>query len=793
MFTRIRLLFIIAIFGLGAQQAFAQIKIGDNPGNLDQSAVLELESTTKGFLLPRMTTAQRTAIATPTPGLTVYDLDAKCTYVYRAGTGWYSLCSADSLTTSNGISLIGRDVQLGGTLTKATTIGTNGATNTLTISGDGSAGNNPLTVTNLKGGDQNDSIVTITAATGVVRKRTIADVLKASNADTLVWKIDGNTVDRLRTIGTKNGFDFPIITNNVERLRITSTGLVGIGTFAPNPNTTVTIAPIAGTTDGLTLKSLNLASQTDSVLTVDANGVVHQIPASTLVNNAVLVENGISKTGNTIRLGGALNQPTVLTTTSTNTLAIAGLQHGTSADSLVLADATSGVLKKATVSDIVGAGITADNGLNKSTQNNVQLGGSLLKNTSVDQGTFSLSINPTGTGATNIGNAGSAVAVTGTTSVTGATTINTTGSSNTSIGNATGTITALGATSVNTTGTAATTIGNSASSVTVAGTTSVTGTTTINTTGTSNTSIGNATGTITALGATSVNTTGTAATTIGNATSATTIDGTNLTVATLPSGVITDSLVSVNYATGAVRKLKIADVVGNTITADNGLNKSSQNNIQLGGSLLKNTSVDQATFSLTLANGTTNINATGTGATNVGNAGSAVTVAGTTSVTGATTINTTGSLGTSIGNATSATTVLGTTNVNTTGSSTTFIGNGTGLVAIGTGTTPKSTLDLTGSFAVPIATKTGAYTVTLNDHTVIADCTTAGLTLTLPDPATCSGRTYILVKGDNSGNILTFGAFPIYLATATSISSINYNVRLHIQSDGSKWWLIARF
>jgi hypothetical protein len=41
----------------------------------DNSAVLDLESTTKGFLLPRMTLVQINAIATPAEGLMVYCLD----------------------------------------------------------------------------------------------------------------------------------------------------------------------------------------------------------------------------------------------------------------------------------------------------------------------------------------------------------------------------------------------------------------------------------------------------------------------------------------------------------------------------------------------------------------------------------------------------------------------------------------------------------------------------------------------------------------------------------------------
>jgi hypothetical protein len=51
------------------------------------SSILTVESTTKGFLPPRMTTTQRTAIATPAEGLTVYDLTLHKLYVYD-GTIW---------------------------------------------------------------------------------------------------------------------------------------------------------------------------------------------------------------------------------------------------------------------------------------------------------------------------------------------------------------------------------------------------------------------------------------------------------------------------------------------------------------------------------------------------------------------------------------------------------------------------------------------------------------------------------------------------------------------------------
>ena len=52
------------------------------------SAILQADSTTKGFLPPRMTNAQRTTIATPAVGLIVYCTDAtEGLYIYKS-TGW---------------------------------------------------------------------------------------------------------------------------------------------------------------------------------------------------------------------------------------------------------------------------------------------------------------------------------------------------------------------------------------------------------------------------------------------------------------------------------------------------------------------------------------------------------------------------------------------------------------------------------------------------------------------------------------------------------------------------------
>lgn len=62
-----KLVFTILTLGTIAivQNGKAQNNVGIGTNTPDASSVLELQSTTQGVLVPRMTTAQRTAIAAP--------------------------------------------------------------------------------------------------------------------------------------------------------------------------------------------------------------------------------------------------------------------------------------------------------------------------------------------------------------------------------------------------------------------------------------------------------------------------------------------------------------------------------------------------------------------------------------------------------------------------------------------------------------------------------------------------------------------------------------------------------
>ena len=81
------LLSVMALFtGLNAQ-----IKIGDNPQNISQGSLLELESTSRALTLPRMTTVQMQAIPSPLNGMIIFNTDSNCIYLYKSNNVWASV------------------------------------------------------------------------------------------------------------------------------------------------------------------------------------------------------------------------------------------------------------------------------------------------------------------------------------------------------------------------------------------------------------------------------------------------------------------------------------------------------------------------------------------------------------------------------------------------------------------------------------------------------------------------------------------------------------------------------
>jgi trimeric autotransporter adhesin len=87
-------------FMLNAASA-QSVAINTDGSTADATAILDVKSTGKGMLIPRMTTAQRTSIATPATGLLVFDTDTNA-FWYYTGSAWTRLEAAGKSWSTTG-------------------------------------------------------------------------------------------------------------------------------------------------------------------------------------------------------------------------------------------------------------------------------------------------------------------------------------------------------------------------------------------------------------------------------------------------------------------------------------------------------------------------------------------------------------------------------------------------------------------------------------------------------------------------------------------------------------------
>ncbi len=96
-------IFLIIIAVLFTIQLKAQVKVGNNPNTIDSSAILEMESTNKGFVFSRMTNVEMLAIKSPDAGLTIYNTTKNKICVYN---GTYWACTEDQVFTCGSVLII---------------------------------------------------------------------------------------------------------------------------------------------------------------------------------------------------------------------------------------------------------------------------------------------------------------------------------------------------------------------------------------------------------------------------------------------------------------------------------------------------------------------------------------------------------------------------------------------------------------------------------------------------------------------------------------------------------------
>src|SRR6186713_2846277 len=110
-----KLLLLLPLFFAGLT-ANAQVGIGTSAP--DASTMLDITSTAKGLLVPRMLSSERTAITSPAIGLIVFQTDGTAGFYYNAGTplspDWVILLNGgSSVSASNVIGIL--PVDNGGT------------------------------------------------------------------------------------------------------------------------------------------------------------------------------------------------------------------------------------------------------------------------------------------------------------------------------------------------------------------------------------------------------------------------------------------------------------------------------------------------------------------------------------------------------------------------------------------------------------------------------------------------------------------------------------------------------
>lgn len=442
------------ILGLDIQ---AQMKIGNNPTTINANSVLEIESTNKGLLLPRIGLTSTTSfapLAAHIAGMTVYNTatagDVTPGYYYNDGSKWVRIFGVSAANNTTAANLITITNGTGATLT-AMTVGVDTTalksflnnkiqvTTAAPLTGNGTAAS-PLGVT------QNNttaaSLITITNGTGasftamtvgvdttalktfLAGKVAIVANAPLSGAGTTASPLAITTGDLtagslLQTTGTPTAALLKTAGLQVDTTALKSflAGKVSVVANAPLTGAGTTASPLGITqntttagnlvaitngtnatftamtvaVDTTALKSF-IASRTTNTLTnptntitSTVNGIVVTAPAVNTVANSfvsstrmltttvngvagtavniplgpdsTLANNGLSMNGDTVQLGGILTKPTTITTSATNTIALAGLQDGAQTDCILTTDCTTGVVKKLPASSVKKLGV----------------------------------------------------------------------------------------------------------------------------------------------------------------------------------------------------------------------------------------------------------------------------------------------------------------------------------------------------------------------------------------------------------------------------------------------------
>ena len=222
---------ILLICSSSVMMAQQRLKVGDNPTTISPTAVLEIESTNKGFLPPRMTSTQRDAITTPSTGLQVYCTDCSPAGLYNYnGSVWAPIGSLTGGNLSSG------NIVVGNASNQATSVAMSGDI-TINNSGATTIANSAVTYAKIQNVSATDKVLgRTTAGAGVIEEISTTGTGNVVRANAPTFTGDAKAVTA--TAGDK---DTSIATTAFVDAAVTKAGSGGIynGSGSLSANTTV--------------------------------------------------------------------------------------------------------------------------------------------------------------------------------------------------------------------------------------------------------------------------------------------------------------------------------------------------------------------------------------------------------------------------------------------------------------------------------------------------------------------------------------------------------------------------